>query len=169
MQAKSSSSAAESPSSAAESPSSVANPPWNPLPSVSEHISKIYALPPDFPNIYRFESCYGYPFPGYPPQNFIRTCITLCQGARFNFSNGGLGSGCKRNSYFFVVFSIPGKEQVPVKYDDQMKTFPQDPHDPTMVLGYLKDGIINFDLAKKRLHADILNPFLRRLGLPTSS
>jgi hypothetical protein len=151
-------------SSAAKSPSSVAKPP----PSVSEDISEIYSLPAGFPNFSEFERCYGFPLPGYPPQNFIRTCFTLCQGTRFNFSNGGLGSGCKRNSYFFVVFSNPGKEQVPVKYDDRMKTFPQDPHDPTMVFGYLKDGIINLDLARERLHSTVLNPFLVRLGLPTS-
>lgn len=129
---------------------------------------KRYSLPPGF-NIDQFEKCVGSPLPGTPQQEFLRTHIILGLGTSFMFSNGGLGPGCKRNSYFFVVFCDAGKEDVPEKYDDRRKTFPQDPHDPTMVLGYLKDGIINLDLAKKRLHADILNPFLRRLGLPTSS
>ena len=75
-------------------------------------------------------------------------------------------TGCRRISYFFVVLCDTEKEDVLEKYDGRMKTYPQDPHDPSMVLGYLKDGIINLDLARERLHPSVLNPFLLRLGLP---
>jgi hypothetical protein len=103
------------------------------------------------------------------PQDFLRIDIILCFGTSFIFSTDErIMPGCRRNSYFFVVFCDAGKEDVLEKYDGRMKTFPQDPHDPTMVFGYLKDGIINLDIARERLHADILNPFLVRLGLLSS-
>jgi hypothetical protein len=157
MEAKPSSSAAKPPSSAA-------------TPSSLSAKSNRYSLPPGFPNRSQFEECYGHPLPGDKPQYFLRTEIVLCFGTSFIIStDGSIMSGCRRNSYFFVVLCDTGKEDVLEKYDGRMKTFPQDPHDPTMVFGYLKDGIINLDLARKRLHPSVLNPFLLRLGLPPKS
>jgi hypothetical protein len=105
-----------------------------------------------------------------PEQEFLRIDIKLCHGTNFNFfTNRRTMTGCRRISYFFVVLCDAGKEDVQERYDGQMKTFHQDPHDPKMVLGYLKDGIINLDDARQRLPLIVLNPFLLRLGLPTSS
>jgi hypothetical protein len=117
----------------------------------------------------QFNECYGSPLPGMKLQYFLRIAIVLCFGTSFIFStDGSIMPGCRRNSYFFVVFCDAGKEDVLEKYDGRMKTFPQDPHDPTMVFGYLKDGIINLDIARESLHPSVLNPFLVRLGLPKS-
>jgi hypothetical protein len=102
-----------------------------------------------------------------PEQEFLRIDIELCYGTSFIFSTDGrIMPGCRRNSYFFVVLCDAGKEDVQERCDGQMKTFDQDPHDPKMVLGYLKDGIINLDDARQRLPPTVLNPFLLRLGLP---
>ena len=165
----------------AKSPSSADKLPWkpNPLswmatpsssaakPSSSAAKSKRYSLPPGFPDRSQFEECYGSPLPGMKPQYFLRIDIVLCFGTSFIFStDGSIMPGCRRNSYFFVVFCDAGKEDE--KYDGQMKTFPQDPHDPTMVFGYLKNGIINLDIARESLDPTVLNPFLVRLGLPKS-
>jgi hypothetical protein len=131
--------------------------------------SKRYSLPPGFPDRSQFEESYGSPLPGMKKQFFLRFPIIQCNGMSFNLSsNGRINPGSRRDSYFFVVLCDAGKEEVLERYNGRMKTFPQDPHDPTMVFGYLKNGIINLDIARERLHADILNPFLVRLGLPKS-
>jgi hypothetical protein len=190
MEAKPSSSAAKSPSSADKSPSSEDKSsfwkdksPWKPnpsswmvtpsssaaKPSSSAAKSNNYSLPAGFPDIIQFEKCYGPPLPGMKPQNFIRIDIVLCVGTSFIISSGRIMPGCRRNSYFFVVFCDAGTEHDLEEYDGRMKTFSQDPHDPAMVFGYLKDGIINLDLARERLSQTILDRFLLRLGLPTSS
>jgi hypothetical protein len=118
----------------------------------------------------QFEECYDIPLPGMKPQYFLRIAIVLCFGTSFIFStDGSIMRGCRRNSYFFVVLCDARKEDVLEKYDGLMKRFPQDPHDPTMVFGYLKNGIINLDIARGSLPSTVLNPFLVRLGLPPKS
>jgi len=181
MEATPSSSADKSPSSADKSSFWKDKLPWMPAtsssaakpsssaakPSSSFAEPKRYSFLPGFPDRSQFEGCYGPPLPGMSKQYFLRIEIVLCFSTRFNFSTSGRTMpGCRTNSYFFVVLCDTGKEDVLEKYDGRMRTYPQDPHDPSMVLGYLKDGIINLDLARERLHPSVLNPFLLRLGLP---
>ena len=136
-----------------------------PSSSAASPSSYIYSLPKGFPPIEEFEECYGKPSDEMPPQYFLRIPIILCFGTSFIFSKDGrLKQGCRRNSYFFLVLRDTPSEQ---RCIGPKKSYPDDPHYLPMVFGYLKNGIINLDLARKKLNSDILNPFLVKLGLPS--